>query len=70
VDRARGQGGVDCLRYLRVVNEGDHSHGVLAHGAARRVHMIDSRNQVAGAGIGIRGGAVCHMRAISAGMRA
>src|ERR1035438_9430916 len=41
--------------------------GVLAHGAAQRVHMPNAQNQVAGRGMGIRGGAVCHMRSIYAG---
>ena len=41
--------------------------GDLAHGAAQRVHMPHAQNQVAGRGMGIRGGAVCHTRTISAG---
>jgi hypothetical protein len=59
----------DWPHYLRVVNEGDHADGVLAHRAAQRRHMPDPRKQVGGGGIGIRGGAVCYMMAISAGVR-
>jgi len=51
----------DILDHPRVVNEGDYAHGVLAHGAAQRIHMPDPRNQVAGGGMGMRGRAVCHI---------
>ena len=32
--------------------------------------MADAQNQVPGGGMGMRGGADCHMRSISAGVRA
>jgi hypothetical protein len=60
----------DSLDNPRVVNDGDEAHGVVARGAGERVHVPDPRNQVAGGGMGIRGGAVCKMRAISAGVTA
>ena len=38
--------------------------GFLHTGAAQRVHMPDPRNQVAGGGMGMRGGAVCNTNEI------
>jgi hypothetical protein len=52
-----------------VINQADDAHGVLADRTAQRVNIPDSRNQVPGAGMGMRGGAVCHIRAISGGVR-
>jgi hypothetical protein len=60
----------DCPLYLWVVNEGDHADGVLAYRAAQRGHVPDPRNQVGGGGMGTRGRPVCHISAISAGVRA
>jgi hypothetical protein len=36
----------------------------MAHRAAQRVHTPDPRNQVAGGGMGMRGGAVCNTNEI------
>ena len=60
----------DLLYHARVVNDGDNAHRALTDGAAQRVNMPDPKSQVPGGGMGMRGGAVCHIRAISAGVRA
>ena len=44
-------------------NEGDDAHGVLADRTAQRVHMPHAQNHTARGGMGMRGGAVCHIRA-------
>src|ERR1039457_7582008 len=54
-----GQVAKGFLHYSRVVTGGHDAHGVLAHGAAQRVHMPDPRNQVAGGGRCMRKGAGC-----------
>src|ERR1035441_6455212 len=54
----------DLLDHARVVNHRNDAHGVLAHGAAQRVYTPDPRNQVAGGGMGMRGGVVCNTNEI------
>jgi hypothetical protein len=57
----------NLFHHPRAVNDGDDPHAVLANGAAKRIHVPDLQNQVAGGEMGMRGGAVCHRSAISAG---
>ena len=54
----------DLLDQARVLNDGDDAHGVLAHWTAQWVNKPDSRNQVAGGGMGMRCGAVCNTHEI------
>ena len=56
----------NLLHQAGIINNRDDAHRVLADRAAHRVHLPDPQNQVAGGGMGMQGGAVCHIRAISA----
>ena len=59
----------NLLHHPLVTNHGDHAHRGLTDSTAQRAHVPDPQNQVPGGGMGMRGGAVCHIRAISAGVR-
>jgi hypothetical protein len=59
----------NLLHHPSVINHRDHAHRGLTDSTMQRAHVPDPQNQVPGGGMGMRGAAVCHIRAISAGVR-